>query len=97
MIQTLLTSHHPQISISSLYTFLWCIWKARNDARFCKKLNTPSQVHAAAMAIMQGSNMESKVSSQIGDTARSSNSRVLQHASMQGQQRQGHADQQIAP
>jgi hypothetical protein len=97
MIQALLTSHHPQISISSLYTFLWCIWKARNDARFCRILSTPSQVHAAAMAIMQGSNMESKVSSQIGDTARSSNSRVLQHASMQGQQRQGHADQQIAP
>jgi hypothetical protein len=97
MIQTLLTSHHPHISITSLYTFLWCIWKARNDARFCRKVSTASQVYAAAMAIMQGSNMEVEVSSKTGVITCSSRSGMLDDASVQGQQSQGHADKQTTP
>ena len=89
MIQALLTSHHPQISLSSLYTFLWCIWKAQNDARFCRKLNAPSQVYTVAMVIMQGSN--------IGDTISPSSSRMLDDVYVQGQQRKGHGDQVTAP
>lgn len=58
MIQALLTSNHPQINVVSLYTFLWCIWKSRNDNRFCRTTRSPSQVFAAAMAIMQGTNLE---------------------------------------
>ena len=50
-----------EISISSLYMFFWCIWKARNDARFCRKISAPSQVYAAATAIMQGSSMEVQI------------------------------------
>ena len=58
MIQALLTSNHPQINVNSFYTFLWCIWKSRNDARFGKRSGTPFQVFAAASAIMQGINLE---------------------------------------
>jgi hypothetical protein len=37
LIQALLLSGHPQINQTSLYTFLWCLWKARNDCLFNKK------------------------------------------------------------
>ncbi|KAK1616402.1 hypothetical protein QYE76_021919 [Lolium multiflorum] len=97
MIQALLTSHHPHINIIYLYTFLWCIWKARNDARFCRKLSTPPQLYAATMVIMHGSNMELAASSRIGVTSLFSSSTMLHDASVQGHQRKGHADQQIAP
>ena len=36
MIKALLSSNHPQINIASLYTFMWCLWKSRNDNRFCR-------------------------------------------------------------
>jgi hypothetical protein len=65
MIKGLLDSQHPQISVSSLYTFLWCIWKARNDSVFCRKACNPSQVYAAAAAIMQGTKIEFAASSQV--------------------------------
>jgi hypothetical protein len=54
MIQTLLTSQHPQINSTTLYTFLWCLWKARNDTLFCRKVCRPSQVFAAANAVIKG-------------------------------------------
>jgi hypothetical protein len=58
MIQSLLTSGHPQITLSSLYTFLWCLWKSRNDALFARKYCRPSQVYVAANAIIQGSKLD---------------------------------------
>jgi hypothetical protein len=58
MIQSLLTSGHPQITLSSLYTFLWCLWKSRNDALFARKYYRPSQVYATANAIIQGSKLD---------------------------------------
>lgn len=58
MIQTLLSFNHPQINVISLYTYLWCIWKSRNDNRFCRATRTPSHVFAAATAIMQGTSLE---------------------------------------
>ncbi|XBH54174.1 hypothetical protein VPH35_076535 [Triticum aestivum] len=57
MIQTLLNSGHPQINPSNLYTFLWCLWKSRNDALFARKFCRPSQVYAAANAIIQGTKL----------------------------------------
>lgn len=58
MIKALLDSNHPGINIVKLYTFLWCIWKARNDALFARKFCKPSQVYPAANAILQGSKLE---------------------------------------
>ena len=57
MIQTLLNSGHPQINPSNLYTFLWCLWKSRNDALFARKFCRPSQVYAVANAIIQGTKL----------------------------------------
>ena len=58
MIQFLLSSSHPQINVDSLYTFLWCLWKARNDCLFNRKCSRPIHVFAASNAIMQGSKLE---------------------------------------
>ena len=65
MIQGLLDSHHPHMSVESLYTFLWCIWKARNDSVFCRKACNPSQVYAVVMAIIQGAKLEFEASFQV--------------------------------
>ena len=58
MIQALLSSGHPHINLTNLYTFLWCLWKARNDCLFNRKGSSPSQVFAVSNAILQGSKLE---------------------------------------
>jgi hypothetical protein len=58
MIKILLELDHPHINITSLYTFLWCLWKTRNDALFGRKYCKPSQVYPEANAIMQGSKLD---------------------------------------
>lgn len=64
MIRALITSQHPKINLTTLYTFLWCLWKARNDCLFCSKLCKPSQVYASANAIIEETNLEDKNSTQ---------------------------------
>jgi hypothetical protein len=54
VIEAILSSGHPNASTTNLYTFLWCLWKSRNDNPFGRKSNKPFQVHAAAKAILQG-------------------------------------------
>jgi hypothetical protein len=34
---SLLSSGHPEVGLASLGTFLWCLWKARNDHLFDRK------------------------------------------------------------
>ena len=85
MIEALITSNHPQINITSLYTFLWCIWKFRNDTRFCRKLHTPSQVNAAAAAIMQGANLEMTNTSQTDSVTSCSNLKAQEAMDTYGQ------------
>jgi hypothetical protein len=58
MIQSLLSSGHPHINLSNLYTYLWCLWKARNDVLFDRKNCRPPQVYAVANAIIQGAKLE---------------------------------------
>jgi hypothetical protein len=58
LIQALLLSGHPQINQTSLYTFLWCLWKARNDCLFNKKRPSPANVFAVSNAIMQEAQLE---------------------------------------
>jgi hypothetical protein len=43
---------HPNVSVVNMYTFLWCLWKSRNDA-LLRKVNKPSQVYVAMKAILQ--------------------------------------------
>jgi ribonuclease HI len=58
MINALLSSNHPHINTKNLYTFLWCLWKSRNDTLFGKKIRNPAQLFATFNAILQGSNLE---------------------------------------
>lgn len=52
IIHALLNSGHPQASLINIMTFLWCIWKARNDALFDRKEVKPMNVFQAMQAIL---------------------------------------------
>jgi hypothetical protein len=54
IMQKLLNMNYPNGSIQIL-TFLWCIWKSRNDCLFNKnkKDSNPSQIHHMANALKQ--------------------------------------------
>lgn len=43
--------NRPQASVPNIFTFLWRLWKARNDTLFCRKTSYLHQVHQAALAI----------------------------------------------
>lgn len=53
IIISLLNSNHPQASLINVMTYLWCIWKARNDVLFSRKTNTPLQVYQVMQAILK--------------------------------------------
>jgi hypothetical protein len=57
MLKVLLDSAHPH-NITSLYTSLRCLWKARTDALFGRKICKPSHVYPTAYAIMQALKLE---------------------------------------
>jgi hypothetical protein len=52
-ISRLLTMNHPNGTIENILTFMWCLWKARNDCLFNKKDIAPLQVHHMTNAIKQ--------------------------------------------
>jgi hypothetical protein len=56
ILQNLLNMHHPNGSMQNILTFLWCIWKARNDCLFNKKDRHPSRIIHMANSIIN--NME---------------------------------------
>jgi hypothetical protein len=43
----------PRRSLTSIATFLWCLWKARNDQLFGRKKTKPEQIALNAKALMQ--------------------------------------------
>jgi hypothetical protein len=49
----LISMNHPYGSLENILTFMWCLWKSRNDCLFNKKDNTPLQVHHMTNAIKQ--------------------------------------------
>jgi hypothetical protein len=53
ILNRLLSMNHPNGSIENILTFMWCLWKARNNCLFNKKDNTPLQVHHMTNAIQQ--------------------------------------------
>ena len=64
MLKVLLDSAHPHINVTSVYTFLWCLWKAQNDALFGRNFCQPSQVYPVANAILQGPKLKEVMAGQ---------------------------------
>ena len=48
----ILSLQHPYTTVSKLFTFLWFLWKARNDYLFARKEGQPYQVAIAANALL---------------------------------------------
>jgi hypothetical protein len=47
----LLNMNHPNATLANVLTFMWCLWKSRNDNLFNKKKGHPTQIHQMANAI----------------------------------------------
>jgi hypothetical protein len=52
VIKSLLWLNHPEANLTSIATFMWCIWKARNDELFCRKKHKPQQMAIQAKALI---------------------------------------------
>jgi hypothetical protein len=52
----ILNMNHPYASIENLLTYLWCIWKSRNDCLFNRQVRQAFQIQHMANALNQ--NME---------------------------------------
>jgi hypothetical protein len=50
---SLLSSGHPEANLESIGTFLWCLWKSRNDHLFGRKKSAPEQISIHAQALLQ--------------------------------------------
>ena len=46
-----MASNYPNAIIPNIFTFLWCLWKAQNDALFSRKESLPHYILLAAAAI----------------------------------------------
>jgi hypothetical protein len=49
--------NHPHAFLENILTFMWCLWKSRNDNLFCRTPGAPHQIHQAARAIQQNLEM----------------------------------------
>jgi hypothetical protein len=48
----LLALDHPHINLTNIFTFLWCLWKMRNEKLFSNSNSQPNQVIIRANALL---------------------------------------------
>ncbi|CAM0910858.1 unnamed protein product [Alopecurus aequalis] len=53
MLKNMLSLNHPFMKLTNLLTFLWCLWKSRNESLFCRKESHPHQIIMATRALLQ--------------------------------------------
>jgi hypothetical protein len=62
--------NHPNANLVNVLTFMWCLWKSRNEQLFNKKQGHPTHIHQMANAltqnlemanVLQGKNSEKQV------------------------------------
>jgi hypothetical protein len=66
----LINMNHPHATMANILTFMWCLWKSRNDNLFNRKQTHPSQIHYMANALQQNMEMfdvlqDNKVNNQV--------------------------------
>jgi ribonuclease HI len=49
--------NHPHASLQNVLTFMWCMWKSRNDCLFGRKPGNPLQINQVAEAISKNLEM----------------------------------------
>jgi ribonuclease HI len=53
IILNLLAINHPYANLLNICTFLWCLWKARNEELFCRKKGRPYQIALRSRALLK--------------------------------------------